>query len=94
VIKSILTKCRKLPLYLKKEPSRHIGSGPRERGNFFWGGDISRPIALRSIGNRNILREPKLFGRMQQRCGLSLSVPQQLVTFKTTIADLRAAVQQ
>ena len=57
-------------------------------------GDISRPIALRSI--RNILREPKLFGRLQQRCGLSLSVPQQLVTFKTIIADLhvRAAVQQ
>ena len=38
----------------------------------------------------------KLFGRLQQRCGLSLSVPQQLVTFKTIIADLhvRAAVQQ
>ena len=55
-------------------------------------GDISRPIALRSIGN--ILREPNLFGRLQQRCGLSLSVPQQLVSYNTITADLRAAVQQ
>jgi len=54
--------------------------------------DISRPIALRSIGN--ILHEPKLFGRLQQRCGLSLSVPQQLATFKRIIADLRAVVPQ
>jgi len=32
---------------------------------------------LRSIGN--IRREPKLFARWQQRCGLSLSLLQQLV---------------
>jgi len=31
----------------------------------------------------NIRREPKLFARWQQRCGLSLSVLQRLVVFVT-----------
>ena len=51
------------------------GSPKQKRGNF--GGVSPGPGPLQSIGN--IGHEPKLFGRLQLRCGLSLSLLQQLV---------------
>jgi len=58
-----------------------VENGPfRERG------------AFRSIVKyRDIWREPKLFARWQQLCGLSLSVQQQLVQ-QCTLNDIVAYV--
>jgi len=43
---------------------------------------------------RSIRREPVLFGRWQQRCGLSLSVPQQLVrpSYRQYVAACRRSL--
>jgi len=65
---------------------RAIKCGPnliRRRG--FWGGAFYTP--LWSTGIRNIWREPKLFCRLQQWCGLLLSVLQQLVIVKFIYSD-------
>jgi len=57
-------------------PRNHILSG--DPGPLVWDGNIFRPVVKHGERNEhgegNTRREPKLFGRWQQRCGLSLSL--------------------